>query len=188
MTKAGDLYDDTNIRKHYKSNHSRNNGFECPHKECRANGKQVFYHRLEDFLAHFEFHTNHSSEIPKSAVQSSATLREQNSQSGTFSRASTLSRSPQLAPSLGFSENSTILQGDRSVTSSSVTPLPQNLKEPKMQKTPVSLKIMPKSEDKVPRSLGSHSPQQNLRKKIALAQGRSLQESAIDITIQPQAR
>jgi hypothetical protein len=183
MTRAGDLYDDTNIRKHYKSNHSKNNGFECPHKECRTNGKQVFYHQLEDFLVHFEFHTNKSTGIPESAVQSSATPQEQISQSHTLLHACTpvlkpeSSRGPHLARSVGFSEKSTSLQGDRSVTSSSVMPLPQDLKEPKMHKRQVLLKILPKSEDKVPRGSDGHSPQR-----------RYLQESAIDTTMQPQPR
>jgi hypothetical protein len=77
----------------------------------------VFYHRLEDFLVHFEFHANKPNEIPKSAVQSSATPQEKFSQRHTFPCASTLalqsenSQSSQLADSSGFSENSTTLQG-----------------------------------------------------------------------------
>jgi hypothetical protein len=186
MTRAGDLYDDTDIRKHYKLNHSENHGFQCPHKDCGSNGKQEFYHRLEDFLVHFKLHTNKSAEIPNLAAQSSVISQEQFPKSHIHSLARTLvikpgsSRSPQVPYSDTIYENSTVSQGGRPVATFSATPVLENLKELGAQKRQASLKLLPKSEKKVSRSLEGRSPQL-----------KPSEEPAVDTTVttmQPQPR
>lgn len=197
MTAAGNLYTASDIRKHYKLKHSTRDAFQCPHRDCRTKGNLVFYHRLEDFLAHFELHYSKLAEISESAVQTSATREDQVPPKYSVSRAQThtLLLHPGQSPKPQISEADSSSLGDSPLASKSASPFSPNAKspreEPKLRKRQMSLRILPQSA-KLVSSLNDdldtrHTPQ-DLNKGIAKVQESSQQEPAIDATSQPEPR